>query len=86
MRREHQIYLARQAVAILDELRKITGHRKLLFPCFHGSAKPISENTLNAALRRMGYGQDEMTSRGFRATASTLPKESGKWSADSIER
>ena len=86
MRREHQIYLARQAVAILDDLRTITGHRKLLFPSFHGSAKPISENTLNVALRRMGYGQDEMTSHGFRATASTLLNESGKWSADAIER
>ncbi|MDB5739551.1 MAG: symbiosis island integrase [Alphaproteobacteria bacterium] len=86
MRREHQIYLARQAVTILDDLRKITGHRKFLFPSFHGSAKPISENTLNVALRRMGYGQDEMTSHGFRATASTLLNESGKWSADAIER
>jgi integrase len=86
MRREHQIFLARQAVAVLDDLRKITGHRKLLFPSFHGSAKPISENTLNVALRRMGYGQDEMTSHGFRATASTLLNESGKWSADAIER
>ena len=86
MRREHQIYLAQQAVLILENLRKITGHRKLLFPSFHGSAKPISENTLNVALRRMGYGQDEMTSHGFRATASTLLNESGKWSADAIER
>jgi integrase len=86
MRREHQIFLARQATEILVELQKITGHRKLLFPSFHGSAKPISENTLNAALRRMGYGQDEMTSHGFRASASTLLNESGKWSADAIER
>jgi integrase len=86
MRREHQIFLARQAISILEELRAITGHRKFLFPSFHGSAKPISENTLNVALRRMGYGQDEMTSHGFRATASTLLNESGKWSADAIER
>lgn len=86
MRREHQIFLARQAVDVLEDLRAITGHRKLLLPSFHGSAKPISENTLNVALRRMGYGQDEMTSHGFRATASTLLNESGKWSADAIER
>jgi integrase len=86
MRREHQIYLARQALVILEDLRKVTGHRKLLFPSFHSGAKPISENTLNVALRRMGYGQDEMTSHGFRATASTLLNESGKWSADAIER
>lgn len=86
MRREHQIFLARQAVNVLNDLRKITGHRKLLFPSFHGSAKPISENTLNTALRRMGYGKEEMTSHGFRATASTMLNESGKWSADAIER
>jgi integrase len=46
----------------------------------------MSENTLNAALRRLGYGSDEMTSHGFRSTASTLLNESGKWSADAIER
>lgn len=46
----------------------------------------MSENTLNAALRRLGYGSDEMTSHGFRSTASTLLNESGKWSVDAIER
>jgi integrase len=73
------VFLAPQAIEVLDNLRKITGHRKLLFPSFHGTAKPISENTLNTALRRMGYGQDEMTSHGFRASASMLLNESGKW-------
>ncbi|HWE95184.1 MAG TPA: integrase arm-type DNA-binding domain-containing protein, partial [Tepidisphaeraceae bacterium] len=48
MRREHRVYLASQAIEILEDLRKITGHRKLLFPSFHGAAKPMSENTLNA--------------------------------------
>jgi integrase len=86
MRREHRIFLARQVVEILEDLRKITGHRKFLFPSFHGAAKPISENTLNTALRRMGYGQDEMTSHGFRASASTMLNESGKWHPDAIER
>ncbi len=46
----------------------------------------MSENTLNAALRRMGYSGDEMTAHGFRATFSTLANESGLWSADAIER
>ncbi len=46
----------------------------------------LSENTLNTALRRLGYGADEMTSHGFRSTASTLLNESGKWSVDAIER
>jgi integrase len=45
----------------------------------------MSENTLNAALRRLGYSGDEMTSHGFRSTASTLLNESGLWSADAIE-
>jgi len=48
--------------------------------------RPISNNTLNAALRRLGYSQDEATAHGFRATASTLLNESGKWHPDAIER
>jgi integrase len=86
MRREHQIYLAPQAVYVLRELQKVTGHRELLFPGLWGANRPISENTLNLALRRMGYGKEDMTSHGFRATASTLLNESGKWSADAVER
>lgn len=86
MRREHQIYLAPQAVYVLRELQKGTGHRELLFPGLWGANRPISENTLNLALRRMGYGKEDMTSHGFRATASTLLNESGNWSADAIER
>jgi integrase len=46
----------------------------------------MSENTVNAALRRLGFGGDEMTAHGFRAMASTLLNESGKWSSDAIER
>jgi len=86
MRREHRIPLARQAISILEELKGLTGHGSLVFPSFYGGKKPISENTLNCALRRMGYGQNEMTSHGFRASASTLLNESGKWSIDAIER
>ena len=86
MRREHRLHLPPQALAILDELQAISGHRELVFPAFHTWRKPISENTLNLALRRMGYGQDEMTSHGFRASASTLLNESGLWSPDAIER
>jgi len=86
MRREHKIYLPPQALDVFEKLRRVTGHRKLVFPGFIASDKPISENTLNGALRRLGYGQDEMTSHGFRASASTLLNESGKWSPDAIER
>lgn len=86
MRREHHVPLPKQAVAVLVELKKVTGHRTIVFPGLISREKPISENTLNVALRRMGFGQDEMTSHGFRASASTLLNESGKWSPDAIER
>jgi len=49
-------------------------------------ARPISDNTLNASLRRLGYGKDEVTAHGFRATASSLLNECGKWHPDAIER
>jgi len=86
MRREHHVPLSRQALAILQALRPITGGGRLLFPGTRSVARAISENTLNAALRRMGYSQEEVTSHGFRATASTLLNESGKFSSDAIER
>ncbi len=88
MRRQHRSPLPRQAVAALRELKAITGrgHGKFAFPGLRTDARPISENTLNAALRRIGYTQDEMTAHGFRATASTLLNESGLWNPDGIER
>jgi integrase len=86
MRREHKVPLPAQALAVLETLRPITGHGDLVFPGIVSAKKPISENTLNVALRRMGYGQDEMTAHGFRAAASTLLNESGKFSSDAIER
>lgn len=86
MRREHLVPLSRQALDILEALRPITGEGKLVFPGTRTVQRPISENTLNAALRRLGYTTDEVTSHGFRATASTLLNESGKFSPDAIER
>jgi integrase len=86
MKREHVVPLSRQAIAILTEARGLTGHGKFVFPGQRTPKRPMSENTLNAALRRLGYGTDEMTSHGFRSTASSLLNESGKWSADAIER
>ncbi len=85
MRREHRVPLSRQALAILESLHPITGHAALVFPGLQGHLKPISENTLNLALRRLGYSQDEATAHGFRATASSLLNESGKFSVDVIE-
>jgi integrase len=64
----------------------LTGGGRFVFPSVRTKLRPMSENTLNAALRRMGYSNDDMTSHGFRSTASTLLNESGKWSVDAIER
>jgi integrase len=86
MRRPHRIPLSRQAVAILKGIRQITGDCRLVFPCATTVTRPLSENTLNAALRRLGYSKEQATAHGFRATASTLLNESGKWNADAIER
>lgn len=86
MRREHQVPLAPQALAILRELHALTGAGRLAFPSIRSTLRPISENTLNACYRRLGYTGEEVTSHGFRATASTLLNESGRFSADAIER
>lgn len=86
MRREHKAPLPRQAIEHLKALQPLTGGGRYVFPAVGNHHRPMSENTLNAALRRLGYGQNEMTSHGFRATASTLLNESGKFSADAIER
>jgi integrase len=84
MREEHVVPLARQAVAILRDLQPITGHGRYVFPALHTSLRPISENTINQALRRMGYGGDEMTAHGFRAMASTRLNEMG-YPTDPVE-
>lgn len=86
MRRPHRVPLAAQALAILAELREITGGSKYLFPSVRSWHRPISENTLNAALRRLGYDKTELTVHGLRSTASSLLNESGMWNADAIER
>ncbi len=85
MRRPHRVPLAPQAIAILRELHAVTGRGKLLFPSVRSRSRCISENTINAALRRMGFTKDEMSGHGFRAVASTILNESGKWNADAIE-
>jgi integrase len=86
MRRPHRVPLAPKALAILEELRDFTGGSRFLFPSVRSWHRPISENTLNAALRRLGYSTHELTVHGLRSTASSLLNESGKWSADAIER
>jgi integrase len=86
MRQEHVVPLSAQTAAILREAHKLSGRGRYVFPSVRTNARPMSENTINAALRRLGYGTDEMTGHGFRSTASTLLNESGKWSTDAIER
>jgi integrase len=70
--RPHLVPLAPQALAHLAELRPLTGHGRYVFPGLRTGERPISDNTVNAALRRMGYSNEEMTAHGFRATARTL--------------
>lgn len=82
---KHIVPLSRQAVAILRELQPLTGGCRYLFPSIRTPARPMSENTVNAALRRLGYTKDEMTGHGFRSMASTLLNEQG-WHRDAIER
>lgn len=86
MRRPHYVPLSRQVVALLEELRPFVGGEDYVFPAFHTWKRPLSENTMNAAYRRMGYGPRDLTSHGFRATASSLLNQCGKWNPDAIER
>lgn len=82
---QHIVPLPSQAIAILQELKPLTGAGRYVFPSTRTSRKPMSENTINAALRRMGYAREQMTGHGFRSTASTILNEQG-WNKDAIER
>ena len=86
MRRPHRVPLAPRAVAILLNLTAITGWGRFLFPSVRSTTRCMSENTINAALRRLGFRQDEMTAHGFRSAASSILNESGLWNPDAIER
>ena len=86
MRWPHKVPLSRQVLAILEELRPLTGHASYVFPAFHTWKRPMSENTITIALRRMGYAKEQMTAHGFRAMAATLLNEMGIWNPDAIER
>lgn len=83
----HIVPLSKQAVTILRELQAMTGEGEggYLFPSVRADDRPMSDNTVNAALRRLGYAKDEMTSHGFRSMASTILNEQ-QWNADAIER
>ncbi len=85
MRTEHLVPLSGQAVKILRELHPLTGAGRYVFPSARSAVRPMSENAVLAALRRLGYARDQMTGHGFRTMASTLLNEQG-WPADAIER
>lgn len=86
MRRAHHVPLSRQSIELLCQVDEISGPSGYVFPSIRSAKRPMSENTVNAGLRRLGFSGDEMTAHGFRAMASTLLNESGQWSADAIER
>jgi integrase len=86
MRRPHRVPLSRQSNDIVRELKEITGNGRWLFPSVRTVLRPISENTLNAALRRLGYASEDMSTHGFRAMAATRLNETGRWNPDAIER
>jgi integrase len=85
MGEQHLVPLSRQALALLEDLKSIAGNGRYLFRSLRSADRPISDNTVNAALRRLGYSSDEMTGHGFRTMASTLLNELG-WNPDAIER
>lgn len=77
MREQHVVPLAKQAVVLLRELQLLTSRGRYVFPSLRTGTRPMSNNTVNAALRRMGYAADEMTGHGFRSLASTCLNEQG---------
>jgi integrase len=85
MKAIHIVPLSDQVLHILSELHSLTGKGKYLFPSVRSSSRSISENTVNGALRRLGYTKDEMTGHGFRSIASTRLNEMGM-NRDAIER
>jgi integrase len=84
MRELHLVPLSSQAIALFKDLHVLTGSGRLVFPSIRSKDRTISDNTLNAALRRLGFGGDEMVAHGFRSMASTCLNEQG-WHPDLIE-
>jgi integrase len=84
MRELHVVPLSTQAVGLLSNLHTLTGNGYYVFPSIRSKDRPISDNTINAALRRLGFSADEMVAHGFRSTASTCLNELG-WHPDLIE-
>jgi integrase len=77
MREQHVVPLSRQAVAILSGIHGYSGDTRFVFPSIRTFTRPISNNTINGSLRRLGYSSDEMTGHGFRTIACTCLNELG---------
>ncbi|KAA1189835.1 tyrosine-type recombinase/integrase [Photorhabdus heterorhabditis] len=87
MRTVHLVPLSHQALELLKQIKKLSGDNELIFPGDHNPNKPMSENTINAALRTIGYDtKTEVCGHGFRAMACSALVESGLWSKDAVER
>ncbi|EOT9406813.1 tyrosine-type recombinase/integrase, partial [Escherichia coli] len=87
MRTPHIVPLSEQVISILKRIKEISGGYELVFPGYHDPYKPMSENTINKALRQMGYNtKQDICSHGFRAMACSALMESGLWSQDAVER
>lgn len=85
MKDPHIVPLSKQATTIFREIQPLTGQGRYVFPSIRTTSRPMSENTILSALRRMGYAKEEMSGHGFRAIASTILHERG-WPSDIIER
>jgi integrase len=85
MKREHLVPLSKQALKILNNIHPLTGDGKYIFPSVRTDTNPLSNNTLNVALRRLGYSKEQMCAHGFRTTASTNLHEMG-WKSEVVER
>jgi integrase len=86
MRHPHAVPLSRQVVAMIAEIGHDASYTPFLFPSLRALDRPMSDNTINAALRRLGYSKEQMTGHGFRAMAASLLNEMGTWNPDAIER
>lgn len=84
MRQPHDVPLSKQALAVVKEIWSVSNGAELVFPSVRSKHRPLSENAFNSALRRMGYGKDEVTAHGFRATASSILNSRG-YDPDVIE-
>ena len=85
MGKPHIIPLSPQAAAVVREMEIWTGRGRYMFPSNRTASRPMSDATVNAAIRRLGYAQDEFTGHGFRSMASTILNEH-QWNRDWIER